>query len=157
MRQENLGHRRLVLALATWGGVGYLPVMPGTWGTLAALPLWLGLGQLGPWGYGLGVAGVLGLALWDAGPAQEYLGREDHPAIVIDEVVGLLITLAGVPFSWPGAAAGFFLFRALDILKPFPIRWLSRGPSGGLEVVADDVMAGLMARIVWEVVCGGGG
>ncbi len=157
MRQENLGRRRLVLALATWGGVGYLPVMPGTWGTLAALPLWWGLGQLGPGGYGLGVAGVLGLALWAAGPAQEYLGREDHPAIVIDEVVGLLITLAGVPFSWPGAAAGFFLFRALDILKPFPIRWLSRGPSGGLEVVADDVMAGLMARIVLEVVCGGGG
>ncbi len=157
MRQENLGRRRLVLALATWGGVGYLPVMPGSWGTLAALPLWWGLGQLGPWGYGLGVAGVLGLALWAAGPAQEYLGREDHPAIVIDEVVGLLITLAGVPFSWPGAAAGFFLFRALDILKPFPIRWLSRGPSGGLEVVADDVMAGLMARIVLEVVCGGGG
>ncbi|MDP3182548.1 MAG: phosphatidylglycerophosphatase A [Desulfobaccales bacterium] len=157
MQEENPGRRRLVLALATWGGVGYLPVMPGTWGTLAALPLWWGLGQLGPWGYGLGVAGILVLALWVAGPAQGYLGREDHPAIVIDEVAGLLITLAGVPFSWPGAAVGFFLFRVLDILKPFPIRWLSRGSSGGLEVVADDVMAGLMARLILEVTFGGGG
>ena len=61
--EANLGHRRLVLALATWGGVGYLPGAPGTWGTLAALPLWWGLSHLGPWGYGLGTAAVLLLAL----------------------------------------------------------------------------------------------
>lgn len=157
MRQENLGLRRLVLALATWGGVGYLPGMPGTWGTLAALPLWWALGQLGPLGYGLGVATVMGLALWVAGPAQEYLGQEDHPAIVIDEVVGLLITLAGLPLIWQNALLGFVIFRVLDILKPFPIRLLSRGPSGGLEVVADDVAAGVLARLILEVVIGGGG
>jgi phosphatidylglycerophosphatase A len=132
--------------------VGYLPGMPGTWGTLAALPLWWGLAHLGPWGYGLGVAALVGLALWVAGPAQGYLGREDHPAIVIDEVAGLLITLAGVPLTWHHAAAGFIIFRALDILKPPPIRRFSAGPSGGLEVVGDDVMAGLMARLVLEVI-----
>ena len=157
MGQENRGPRRLILALATWGGVGYLPGMPGTWGTLAALPLWWGLAHLGPWGYGLGVAGILALAMAVAGPAQAYLGREDPPAIVIDEVTGLLITLAGVPISWQGALSGFFLFRTLDILKPFPLRWFSRGPSGALEVVVDDVMAGVLARIVLEVVVGGGG
>lgn len=151
-------HRRLILALATWGGVGYLPGMPGTWGTLAALPLWWLLGQLGPWGYGLGVAALLSLALWVAGPAQDLLGRKDHPAIVIDEAVGLLITLAGVPLTWKYAALGFLIFRALDILKPFPIRRLSQG-SGGLEVVVDDVAAGVMARVVLEmvIVFGGGG
>jgi phosphatidylglycerophosphatase A len=95
---------------------------------------------------------VLLLALWSAGPAQGYLGGPDHPAIVIDEVAGLLITLAGVSVTWPHAAAGFFLFRALDILKPPPIRWFCAGESGGLEVVIDDVIAGLLARLALEVI-----
>ena len=157
--EANLGRRRLVLALATWGGAGCLPGAPGTWGTLAALPLWWGLSHLGPWGYGLGTAAVILLALWVAGPAQEYLGRPDHPAIVIDEVVGLLITLAGVSLTWPHAALGFLIFRALDILKPPPIRWFTTGGSGGLEVVVDDALAGVMARVVLEVtlILGGGG
>ena len=125
-----------MLALATWGGVGYLPGAPGTWGTLAALPLWWGLSHLGPWGYGLGTAAVLLLALWAAGPAQEYLGRADHPAIVIDEVVGLLIALAGVPLTWPAAAAGFILFRTAGYPEtaPHPLvhQWrLGRPGSGG--------------------------
>ena len=97
MGAENRGHRILILALATWGGVGFLPFMPGTWGTLAALPLWYYLAQTGPWGYGLGVAALVILGLLVAGPAQEILGRTDHGAIVVDEVAGLLITLAGVP------------------------------------------------------------
>lgn len=159
MRQDNRGRRRWVLALATFGGVGYLPVMPGTWGTLAALPLWFLLSRAGPWSYGLGVAVLIVLGLWAAGPAQEYLGQPDHPAIVVDEVVGLLITLAAVPLTWQNALAGFLLFRTLDILKPFPIRWFGAGPSGGLEVMADDVAAGVMGRVILEVVMvvGGGG
>jgi len=148
---HNPGRRTLVLALATWGGVGFLPAMPGTWGTLAALPLWYGLARLGPWGYGLGTAALLALALAVAGPAQDYLGRHDPPAIVIDEVVGLLIALAGVPVTWQYAAAGFLLFRALDILKPPPIRWCGQG-AGGLEVVADDVAAGVLARLGLEII-----
>jgi phosphatidylglycerophosphatase A len=139
------------LALATWGGVGYLPVMPGTWGSLAALPLWVLLSRSGPWGYGLGVAVLIILGLWVAGPAQEYLGQPDHPAIVVDEVVGLLVTLAGVPLTWQYAAAGFIIFRTLDILKPPPIRWFCAGPSGGLEVMADDVAAGVIGRVILEV------
>jgi phosphatidylglycerophosphatase A len=139
------------MALATWGGVGLLPGAPGTWGTLAALPLWWGLAHLGPWGYGLGATAVLLLALWSAGPAQAYLGRADHPAIVIDEVAGLLLTLAGVSLTWPHAAAGFVIFRALDILKPPPIPWFTAGDSGGLEVVVDDVLAGVMGRLVLEL------
>ena len=90
------------------------------------------------------------LALW-AAPAQEYLGRTDHPAIVIDEVVGLLITLAGVSLTWPHAALGFLIFRTLDILKPPPIHWFTARESGGLEVVVDDVLAGVMGRVVLEV------
>jgi phosphatidylglycerophosphatase A len=152
VRSENRGGRRLSLALATWGGVGFLPLMPGTWGTLAALPLWYLLVQTGPWGYGLGVAALMILGLRVAGPAQLYLGRTDHPAIVVDEVVGLLITLAGVPPTWEHAVLGLVVFRALDILKPCPIRWFQEGGSGGLEVMADDVAAGVIGRVVVELV-----
>jgi phosphatidylglycerophosphatase A len=149
---ENRGYRRLILALATWGGVGFLPRAPGTWGTLAALPLWYLLAQTGPWGYGLGVAALMLLGLGVAGPAQIYLGRTDHGAIVVDEVVGLLITLAGVPQTWEHAALGLVVFRTLDILKPFPIRWFGHGGDSGLEVMADDVAAGMIGRVVVEVV-----
>jgi phosphatidylglycerophosphatase A len=144
--------RRLTLILATWGGVGYLPYMPGTWGTLAALPLWFLLARFGPWSYGLAVAALMILGLRAAGPAQEYLGRTDHPAIVVDEVVGLLITLAGVSPSWPAAALGFIVFRNLDILKPGPIRWFGTGGNGGLEVMADDVIAGVIGRVIIGIV-----
>ena len=152
MGAENRGYRILILALATWGGVGLLPFMPGTWGTLAALPLWYHLALTGPWGYGLGVAVLVIGGLWVAGPAQEILGRTDHPAIVVDEVAGLLITLAGVPLTWEYAALGLVIFRTLDILKPFPIRWFQEGGKGGLEVMADDVAAGVIGRVVLEVV-----
>ncbi len=149
---------RLTLALATWGGAGYLPFAPGTWGTAAALPLWWLLAHLGPVGYALAFAGLLALSVAVAGPAQRLLNRVDHPAIVIDEVAGLLVTLAGMPVSWTWAVLGFLAFRALDILKPPPIRWLSRG-EGGVDVVLDDVAAGVMARLVLEIimVLGGGG
>jgi phosphatidylglycerophosphatase A len=142
----------LILALATWGGIGFLPLMPGTWGSLMALPLWYHLALNGPWLYGLGVAVVIILGLWVAGPAQELLGRADHPAIVVDEVAGLLITLAGVPPTWENAVLGLVIFRALDIVKPFPIRWFGAGGGGALEVMADDVAAGVMGRVVLEVV-----
>jgi phosphatidylglycerophosphatase A len=142
---------RMILALATWGGVGYLPRMPGTWGTLATLPLWYLLAQTGAWGYGLGVAALMIVGLMVAGPSQELLGRTDHPAIVVDEVVGLLITLAGVSPTWSAAALGFIVFRSLDILKPGPIRWFGAG-TGALEVMADDVAAGVLGRVVVEVV-----
>lgn len=151
MQAGTPGRKRLVLALATCGGVGYLPVMPGTWGTLAALPVCYCLAQWGPWVYGLGAAGLLLLGLAVAGPAQHYLGKPDHPAIVVDEAAGLLITLAGVPLTWQYAALGFVLFRTLDILKPPPIRWFGRG-TGGLEVIADDVAAGVLGRMVLEIV-----
>ena len=147
---------RLILALATWGGVGFLPGAPGTWGTAAALPFWWLLAQLGVTGYALALAALLALSVLVAGPAQDLLGQKDHPAIVVDEVVGLLIALAGVPLNWTWALVGFLVFRVLDILKPWPISRLNRGTSG-LAVVADDVAAGVLARLVMMILLFGGG
>lgn len=138
---------RLILPLATWGGTGYLPLAPGTWGTAAALPLWWLLSHLGPLGYALALAGIFIVAVLVAGPAQALLSQTDPSAIVIDEAVGLLVALAGVPLNWTLALTGFLLFRALDILKPWPISWFDRGHSG-FHVVLDDVAAGLLARVV---------
>jgi phosphatidylglycerophosphatase A len=147
---------RLILVLATWGGVGFLPGAPGTWGTAAALPLWWLLSRLGLPGYVLALAALTVVSVVVAGPAQELLGRKDHPAIVIDEVAGLLVALAGVPVSWTWAFAGFLAFRAFDILKPWPISRLNRGISG-LAVVADDLAAGVVARVVVGLLMIGGG
>ncbi len=149
--------KQLVLALATCGGVGYLPGMPGTWGSLAAVPVWWLLSHLGPWGYGLVLVIFLAVSIPVAGRAQEYLGP-DHPAIVLDEMVGLLIALYGVPWQWPWIIIGFALFRLLDIWKPFPIKYCEKLP-GGWGVVLDDAAAGLGARVVLAamLVFGGGG
>ncbi len=148
---QTSGASRLILSLATWGGAGYLPYAPGTWGTAAALPLWWLLAHLGPLGYALAFAVLLMVSVAVAGPAQGLLNRVDHPAIVIDEAAGLLVTLAGMPVSWTWAVLGFLVFRALDIFKPPPIRWLSGG-EGGVDVVLDDVAAGVMARLVLEII-----
>ena len=142
---------RLILPLATWGGTGYLPVAPGAWGTVAALPLWWLLTHLGPWGYALAWAGLFTVAVLVAGPAQSLLGRVDHSAIVIDEVAGLLVALAGVPLNWTWVLTGVLLFRALDMLKPWPASVFNRGHTG-LDVVMDDVVAGVMARVILAVI-----
>lgn len=126
-------------------GLGFLPKAPGTFGTLAGLPLWWLLGDLTPWLYGVALVGVIAAASWVSGMADKELGGHDNQEIVIDEVVGLLCTAFAVPFGvWTGLAA-FVLFRLFDIWKPFPIRWLDRHVSGGFGVVIDDVLAGVWA------------
>jgi phosphatidylglycerophosphatase A len=118
--------------------------MPGTWGALAALPLWWLLQHLGDWDYGLVLALLTALSIWITGLAQEYLGP-DHSSIVLDEVVGLLAALAWVPCRWQWVFIGFLLFRLFDIWKPFPVRHCE-GLPGGWGVTLDDVAAGVMAR-----------
>jgi phosphatidylglycerophosphatase A len=141
--------KQLVLALATLGGVGYLPVAPGTWASLAAVAVWWLLSHLSLWGYVLVLAVLLALSVPVAGAAEKYLGP-DNRAIVLDEMVGLLIALAGVPGQWLWVFLGFVLFRLLDILKPFPLKYVERLP-GGWGVVLDDAAAGLLARVVLGV------
>jgi phosphatidylglycerophosphatase A len=151
--------------LAAWGPCGFAPVAPGTVGTLGALPLCWALGWLSWPGY-LGATLLLGaLGVVAAARAGRYWGEADASPIVIDEVVGYLITMAGVPFSWPAALAGFLLFRLYDILKPWPASAFDRIKSG-FGVVMDDVCAGVFAWATLQVVqlagqlllgCAGGG
>ncbi len=140
--------QRTVRALATLGPLGHSPVAPGSVGALAAVPCaWLL--AMAPW-----PARVAVLALVTVGAVvvvQRYLeGRTkaDPQEVVLDELVGCLITLAPLPWSLPWVAAGYALFRLLDITKPGPIGTLDRRLHGGLGVVADDVAAGGLAALI---------
>jgi len=143
--------RRLVIIIATWWGTGYSPVAPGTAGTVAAIPLVLLLSLLPLYGYLPCVLAIGLVACWAAGRAETIFGEQDNRRIVIDEVVGLLVTMAAVPLTWPYLLAGFVLFRIFDILKPPPIRLIERTVKGGWGVVLDDVLAGIYAQICLRV------
>jgi phosphatidylglycerophosphatase A len=144
--------RRLHHWLAYAGGAGLLPRAPGTWGTLAAVPLYPLLAGLPLAGYLALLVLLFAVGVWACGRTGRELGVHDHGAIVWDEVVGFLVTMTALPASWPWLLAGFLLFRVFDILKPWPIGWLDRRVDGGLGVMLDDVLAGLMALALLHLI-----
>ena len=143
---------RLVLTLSSALGLGYLPKAPGTWGTLMGIPLWWALSGLSWWAYAVATAGMIGVAIAVAERADQIYGEHDRGEIVIDEVVGLMVTAIGIPLSWPSVVAAFVLFRFFDIVKPPPVRWIDEKLGGGAGVVLDDVAAGLYALAVMHAV-----
>ena len=146
--------RRLIILLATWWGVGFSPIAPGTVGTLAAIPLFLILSLLPLWLYLSCLLGLTLLACWVAGQAEAIFGEQDPQVVVIDEVVGFLVVMMALPHTWPfwlSLLAGFVLFRAFDVSKPPPIRFLERTVKGGYGVVLDDVLAALYAHIALRI------
>jgi phosphatidylglycerophosphatase A len=135
----------VALALATSAGIGYIPFAPGTFGSLAGLLLWWLLPA--SWGVQLLViAGLFVLGSWSAGVAEQHFSSTDPGPVVIDEVMGMLVTLFLNPVGWIGAAIGFLLFRASDIVKPYPANRLER-LHGGVGVMADDLMAAIYANL----------
>ena len=146
--------RSLSVWIATGLGAGYFPVAPGTAGSLLGLALVVALRQTALDGTGLAVT-VLALSavlfvvgVWSAGKAEKAFGRVDPGQVVIDEVVGQIITFVATPrISRVGLIAGFFLFRIFDIVKPFPARRAERFP-GGWGIMLDDVAAGLYSLLV---------
>lgn len=130
--------------LAAWGPCGYAPAAPGTFGTLGAVPLYLLLSLLPDGAYVAVLLAFVTLSMVAAHHAGRYWGIPDASPIVIDEVAGYLLTMALVPFSWTSVAAGVVLFRAFDILKPWPASSFDR-MKNGFGVVMDDVAAGLYA------------
>ncbi|HEY5943986.1 MAG TPA: phosphatidylglycerophosphatase A [Kofleriaceae bacterium] len=136
-------------AIATALGAGYSPIAPGTCGTAVTVPLAFALAQLPLWQYVLVLIGVTAIGIWAADRADRAWGTHDSGRIVIDEVAGYLVTMTLVDRGhWVPLVVGFVVFRALDIIKPPPIRWLDRNMPGGFGVVIDDVAAGVLGMVI---------
>ena len=146
-----MNHKAIALFLATGCKSGCSPVIPGTAGSLAALLLCGVLSLLPLHVSVIFLLAFIVLAVWAAEIAESMLGQKDPGCIVIDEFAGMMITLIGIRFTWQSVIAGFLIFRLMDILKPFPIRYLERTIPGGAGIVIDDVAAGIAAHIVLRI------
>jgi phosphatidylglycerophosphatase A len=152
MSSPPLTHRRIlthpVYCLAFGFGLGLSPKAPGTFGTLAAIPLYWLMADLPIILYGLLVILFTAVGVYLCGETARAMHKHDHPGIVWDEVVGFLITMFPLSFDWRALILGFVLFRFFDIVKPWPIGVIDRGVKGGLGIMLDDIIAGVMAAIV---------
>lgn len=137
------------LAVATVFGVGYVPIAPGTFGSAAGLIVWWLL-PASPVAHGVAIVIVFVLGSWGGSVAERHFGRADPGHVVIDEVMGMLITLFLNPVGWLGALGGFFLFRICDVIKPYPANRLEQ-LHGGVGVMADDAMAAVYANLTLRV------
>ncbi len=143
---------RLAVFLATVGYCGYFPVAPGTIGSAAGLLVYalVWWAQSPVLEAGL-IVGLFAIGVWAGTVAERFFGGIDPGPIVLDEVVGMLITLAFIPVGLSGAIAGFVLFRVFDVIKPFPAGRFER-LHGGLGVMADDAMAAVYANLSLRLV-----
>lgn len=145
---------RLAVFIATVGYCGYFPFAPGTVGSAAGLAIYAFVWWSGSTLVEVSmIVALFGAGVWAGTTAERYFGGVDPGPIVVDEVVGMLITLAFIPVGWSGAIAGFFLFRLFDVIKPFPARRLE-ALHGGLGVMADDAMAAVYANLSLRLVMG---
>jgi phosphatidylglycerophosphatase A len=135
--------------IATGFGIGLLPLMPGTWASLAALPCAWAIRSLGGT-TALAVAAVTAFALgwWAAERAARASAQHDPGFIVIDEVAAQWLVLLAAPLDWRAYAAAFLLFRIFDITKPWPARLVERRVAGGLGIMLDDIVAALYALVL---------
>lgn len=138
--------------IATWFGSGYLTPAPGTWGTLAALPFaWAIVQAVPPAGLIPAAIAMFAAGTWAANRFDILTSGHDASEIVVDEVVGIWLTLGimalHVPLGWKAWITAFLLFRVFDILKPFPINLIDRHVAGGFGVMLDDALAGIYAGV----------
>ena len=142
---------RLAVFIATAGYCGYFPFAPGTVGSAVGLLVYLIVWWTRSTAVEVGlIVGLFAAGTWAGTIAERYFGGIDPGPIVMDEVVGMLITLLFIPVGWSGALSGFVLFRVFDVLKPFPARRLE-SLHGGLGVMADDAMAAVYANLSLRV------
>ena len=138
----------LAVFIATFGYVGYFPIAPGTAGSAAGLLLYALLRWAGSPALELvTIAAVFAVGVWAATGTERALARKDPGPVVIDEVLGMLITVAMLPLSIWGVITGFLIFRIFDVIKPFPAGRFEHLPAG-LGIMADDAMAGVYAHLV---------
>jgi phosphatidylglycerophosphatase A len=140
---------RLALFVCTFGGVGYSPVAPGTAGSAAGLVVYAALRLAGatPGVEALVIGIIIVAGVWSGTMAERHFGTTDPGPGVIDEVSGMLVTLYALPTGWVMAIGGFFLFRALDVFKPYPAQRFER-LHGGLGMMADDVMVAIYGNLL---------
>ena len=139
--------RRAAVLVATVGGCGYFPFAPGTVGSAVGIGIYLLTRHWPPmWQVGLLIA-IAAVGGWASTETAKHLGREDPGPVVIDEVAGQLLTLLLVAPNWLGIVGAFFIFRVLDIIKPWPAGRFERLP-GGVGIMADDLMAGLYGNLL---------
>ena len=134
-----------ILFLAFGFGSGLAKKAPGTFGTVAASPIYVLFAQTGIISYSLLTIIMTVVGVWICGLAADKLGEHDFGGIVWDEIAGFLITMWLVPFSWQAVGLGFVLFRIFDIVKPWPIKWIDQKVQGGLGIMLDDVLAAVFA------------
>ena len=140
--------QRLGLFIATCGYIGYVPVAPGTFGSAAGLLVFFAVRSTGSIAIELAViALIFVIGLWAGTVAEHHFGGIDPGPVVLDEVFGMLVTLALLPVNGTGAIAGFLVFRILDVIKPWPSARFEHLP-GGLGVMADDGMAAIYGNLV---------
>lgn len=137
--------------LAFGFGSGLAPKAPGTMGTLAAIPLYLLMVQLPLTYYVLALAVATVAGIWLCGESARLLGVHDHGGIVWDEFIGFWLTMLMAPAGWLWIVVGFALFRLFDIWKPWPIRVIDLKVAGGLGIMLDDILAGVYALVVLQV------
>jgi len=138
-----------IFLISTWFGVGLLPLAPGTWGSLAALPVaWLITTYLGQTFLLVFTILLFFLGLWTSEIYANHTNDTDPKSIVVDEVVGQIIVTTAIPLSVFWYLTAFILFRISDILKPWPVSWLDKKINGGLGIMLDDVAAAGYAWII---------
>jgi len=135
--------------IASVGGIGYAPFAPGTFGSAAGLVLWALIPGT-PTAQAISVGVLFVLGSWSGSVAERHFGRTDPGQVVIDEVLGMMMTLFMNPVGWRGATAAFLLFRLFDVVKPFPANRLER-LHGGVGVMADDAMSAIYANLALRV------
>jgi phosphatidylglycerophosphatase A len=133
-------------------GIGTVPVAPGTFGTLIAIPFYLLLQHLPLVMYGMIVLVAALVGIWLCDKTAKALGEHDHPSIVWDEMVGYWLTMFAAPKGWVWVILGFGLFRLFDIWKPWPIGWVDRHVSGGFGIMFDDILAAVYAGLILQVI-----
>lgn len=141
--------------MAAFGfGSGLAPKAPGTFGTLAAIPLYLLFMHLPLWGYVVMLLLTTLAGFWFCHVAAKDLDVHDHPGIVWDEMVGYWLTMFCAPSGWAWVVIGFVLFRVFDILKPWPIRVIDKHVHGGVGIMLDDLLAAVFALIILQIAAG---
>jgi phosphatidylglycerophosphatase A len=138
---------RIAVWIATSGPAGYAPIAPGTFGSLVGVAVCLLISGWSLYAQLAAALAITAVGMWASSVAARHFDRSDPSQVVVDEVAGQVVTLVGLGISWPTVVLGFLLFRALDIIKPWPANRLER-LHGGRGIMADDLMAALYGHVL---------